>query len=249
MAEARLFQTDEMRTALRALLGGIGSLLCLTAGNALAARPMVTDDARLVDAGGCQLEGWVRRNADDMEIWALPACNLTGNLELTLGGALGRDDTGTHTNDVVFQGKTLFRPLEADSWGVGLAVGNVRHPAISTDRNLVGDLYAYVPISFALDQERQFLHVNLGWLHERDRHTHRATWGLGSETRLSERTWLIAELYGQNGARPFFQVGLRYWLLPGLLQIDSTMGNRPGGPPDEHWLSLGLRLLSPPLLP
>ncbi len=52
---------------------------------AKAARPFVTDDARLTTAGSCQLESWTRFYADSTEVWALPACNPTGNLELTLG--------------------------------------------------------------------------------------------------------------------------------------------------------------------
>ena len=45
-----------------------------------AARPMVTDDARIVDAKACQLESWVRHDPDSTQLWALPACNPTGNL-------------------------------------------------------------------------------------------------------------------------------------------------------------------------
>lgn len=216
---------------------------------AFAARPMITDDARTVDAKACQVETWVKKNRDSTEYWALPACNFTGNLELTLGGALGRDDAGTRTTDVVLQGKTLFRTLEPNGWSVGLAFGNVRHPAIRTNANLIGDLYAYVPASFSFRDDRVILHTNLGWLHEKDAGRHRATWGLGSETQLSGRTWLIAEAFGQNRGNPFYQVGVRHWLVPDRVQIDTTFGNRAGSSGEERWFSLGLRLLSAPFLP
>lgn len=184
-----------------------------------AARPMVTDDARIVDAQACQVESWVKRNPDSTEYWAQPACNFTGNLELSLGAAKGKDDHGTRTTDVVLQAKTLFKPLEPDGWGWGLAVGHVRH------------------------------HANVGWLHEREARRHRMTWGLGTEAQWSASSWLIAEVFGQHQGTPFYQVGIRHWLVPGHVQVDTTYGNRAGSGTQERWLSIGLRLLSPAFLP
>lgn len=218
-------------------------------GAAQAARPMVTDDARIVDAKACQVESWARRNQDSTEYWAQPACNFTGNLELSLGAAKGKDDHGTRTTDVVLQAKTLFKPLEPDGWGWGLAVGNVRHPAIHTSSNLVGDLYAYVPATFSLRSDRLLVHTNIGWLHEREARRHRMTWGLGTEAQWSASSWLIAEVFGQNQGKPFYQVGLRYWLVPDHVQVDTTYGNRAGSGTQERWFSIGLRLLSPAFLP
>ncbi|ODU60286.1 MAG: hypothetical protein ABT02_06835 [Comamonadaceae bacterium SCN 68-20] len=218
-------------------------------GAAQAARPMVTDDARIVDAKACQVESWVKRNQDSTEYWAQPACNFTGNLELSLGGAKGKDDGGTQTTDIVLQAKTLFKPLEPDGWGWGLAVGNVRHPAIHTGNNLLGDLYAYVPATFSLRNDRVLVHTNVGWLHEREAQRHRMTWGLGTEAQWSASTWLIAEVFGQNQGKPFYQVGLRYWLVPDHVQVDTTYGNRAGSGAQERWFSIGLRLLSPAFLP
>jgi hypothetical protein len=218
-------------------------------GAAQAARPMVTDDARIVDAKACQVESWVKRNQDSTEYWAQPACNFTGNLELSLGGAKGKDDGGIQTTDIVLQAKTLFKPLEPDGWGWGLAVGNVRHPAIHTGNNLLGDLYAYVPATFSLRNDRVLVHTNVGWLHEREARRHRMTWGLGTEAQWSASTWLIAEVFGQNQGKPFYQVGLRYWLVPDHVQVDTTYGNRAGSGAQERWFSIGLRLLSPAFLP
>jgi len=219
----------------------------LGAASAEAARPMVTDDALIVDAGACQLESWVKRNQGDTEYWALPSCNFTGNFELTVGGARGSDAQGTRTTDVVLQGKTLFRPLEANDWGVGLAFGAVHHPSDSPS-NLIGDLYAYVPASVSFNDDRFVLHTNLGWAHERAEHHHRLTWGVGSETQITPRVWLIAETFGQNVGSPQYQVGLRYWVVPDRVQIDATYGNSWPGRTADRWVSIGLRLLSVPFL-
>ncbi|MGB9669869.1 MAG: hypothetical protein ACPLXR_01750 [Halothiobacillaceae bacterium] len=38
----------------------LGGLFFLLADTALAARPMITDDARVVDTGACQIETWLK---------------------------------------------------------------------------------------------------------------------------------------------------------------------------------------------
>src|SRR5512138_2930692 len=89
-----------------------------------AARPMVTDDARITDPQACQLETWAYLHEHNTrEFWALPACNPGGNFEMTLGGAFSRFDGTVQSGAVVVQGKTLFKPLETNGWGLGLAAG------------------------------------------------------------------------------------------------------------------------------
>lgn len=113
---------------------------CLASACAHAARPMITDDARTVDAKACQLETWVKFNRDSTEYWALPACNFTGNLELTLGGARGEDDSGARTSDLVFQGKAVFKPLEPNGWAWGLGPGAWDSAPSATPRSTPGTI-------------------------------------------------------------------------------------------------------------
>ena len=88
-------------------------------------------------------------------------------------------------------------------------------------------------------------------MREREIGKSRGTWGLGSELQASERLFVIAESYGQYAERgagsPFVQLGLRYWVLPGHVQVDTTWGSRIGDIQAERWFSVGLRLLSPRL--
>ena len=221
-------------------------LLALTPLASYGARPMITDDARTVDAKACQVESWIRTNQGSKEYWALPACNFTGNLEITFGGARVADGTGTSTTDVLLQGKTLFKTLEPNGWSVGLAAGVIRHPG---NGRHIGEMYSYVPASFSLLNDKVVLHTNAGVLHNAVSSSTRANWGLGSETALGARTWLIAEVFKQKEGRPFFQVGVRHWILPNRVQIDTTYGNRFGSQSEERWFSIGVRLLSPAFLP
>jgi len=207
---------------------------------------MMTDDARITDGKACQLESWARRNRDSAEYWALPACNFTGNLELTVGGALTQDDAGAHASDAVVQGKTLLRPLETNGWGMAMSFGMDRHPDMGRSGR---DWYVNALNSFSLRDDRFIIHTNIGWLREQQSRNDRLAWGLGSETRLVAQTWLIAESFGQNRGAPYYQVGLRHWLWVDRVQIDMTYGNRMGSRSGEQWFSVGLRLLSLPFLP
>ncbi|MES2509144.1 MAG: hypothetical protein V4625_04405 [Pseudomonadota bacterium] len=218
--------------------------LCLCA-PAQAARPLNTDDARIVDPDSCQLESWVRRNEASTEYWALPGCNFTGNLELTLGGARTNDATGNPLDRTVLQGKTILKPLEKSGWGLGLAAGTVRRAQGNASSS---DVYAYVPTSLSFADDRWIVHTNVGWLREGATRRDLATWGVGFERELTPSTWLIAETFGQSRERPQFQMGLRQWIVPGHVQIDATYGNRAGGGGSERWFSIGLRLLSVPFL-
>ena len=108
---------------MRCLLG----LLLAVALPAHAARPFNTDDARIVDKGGCQLETFVKkqRRFDEHEFWFLPACNPFG-VELTLGALRVDSQVLGDTGSVVMQGKMLLKPLETNGAGFALTLGTFR---------------------------------------------------------------------------------------------------------------------------
>ncbi|UCV19502.1 hypothetical protein [Ferribacterium limneticum] len=223
----------------------LSALLVLFAATpaAHAARPMITDDARLTDAGACQVESWVHLHGSQHEFWALPACNPGGNFELTFGGALAYADGHQESGALAIQGKTLLKPLETNGYGIGFAAGYATQPGSAH----TGNPYFYVPVSFSLADDRVVIHTNLGYTREREHHENRLTWGVGSEVQLTARSYLIGESYGQDKGNPFFQMGVRYWIVPGHVQIDTTYGSQFGAISDQHWFSVGLRLISPSL--
>lgn len=235
-----------MRQPRSSFLHWLPAILCGTLmASAQAAGPLVTDEASIVDPGACQLETWFKRNRGSSETWTQPACNPTGNLELTLGGARTSDGGGTRTSDLVLQAKTIVKPLAPNGWGWGIMFGSNRHPDIGGTR----DWYATVPLSMSFNDDRLLVHANLGWLREQEQRRDRLTWGLASEAQIDARNGLIAEVFGQDQDRPFYQFGLRHWLLPERVQIDLTYGNRFGRDDAERWFSIGLRLLTPAFLP
>ena len=78
----------------------------------------------------------------------------------------------------------------------------------------------------------------------------RRTYGLGAERPVSASTYLIAETFGEKDQPSRYQVGLRIWLIPQRVQLDTTYGNNVYRTDSQtRWFSIGLRLLSPPFLP
>ncbi|ROH88193.1 hypothetical protein ED236_01600 [Pseudomethylobacillus aquaticus] len=217
------------------------SIALLLSASAHAARPFVTDDARLTRAGGCQLESWTRLYSNSSELWALPACNPGGNLEVTLGTGLSRQHGAGTTADYVLQLKTLFRELQPNGWGIGIAAGVISHPEASPGPNQLGNRYLYIPYSASFMDDALVIHLNLGVLRDRETDRHSATWGSGAELALTPRLSGVAEMYGDDRGGRFYQTGLRYSVIPQLLQLDSTVGQRVDGMRDDAWLSFGLR--------
>ena len=238
---------SDARTLALAALASFSSLL---PEDALAARPMITDDARVVDPKACQVESWMKFNRGSTEYWALPACNPFGFFELTYGGARIHDDSaGSAFTDNILQVKTIAKPLETNGWGWGIAAGTDRHLHRESANGWPGDWYMYVPVSVSFRDDGMVMHLNAGLTRHRDLDRSIVTWGLGSEIKLRDDLYFIPETFGNDRGRPFYQLGLRYWIVKDRLQTDATFGNRLTGDTSERWFSLGLRILSPPFLP
>jgi hypothetical protein len=226
-------QVQHSLLVLAALAGSVGV--------AHAARPFMTDDARLTTEGSCQLESWTRSYANRAEYWALPACNPTGNFEVTAGGGYFKPDAQAHSHDRMLQAKTLLRPLTSNDWGLGLAVGRVWHPSVQPGPNNLGSTFLYLPLSVSRRDDQLVFHANLGWVQDSQSRLNSTTWGGGAEYWINPKVMLIAEAFGDDRQKPFVQSGLRFSVIPGLFQLDVTRGTQPGGAGRGAWTSFGLR--------
>jgi len=216
-------------------------LTLFSMGNAFAARPMITDDARIIDPQSCQLESWGKVSKNTEEYWALPACNPLGFFELTLGGSKFQGIDASGSSDRVIQAKTVFRELKPNDWSIGLALGRSEH-LFKVDGHK-HDLYGYVPVTWSFDNDQKFLHLNLGAVKNKTDSVTKKTWGLGMEYEIASRTYLIAETYGIESVKPSYQAGVRHWLLPNKFQVDVTTGSKSQYTSDSRWFSIGIRLL------
>jgi hypothetical protein len=215
--------------------------LWLAAASSHAARPLITDDAGIAERGTCELELWLERPRDASELWVMPACNFTGNIEWTLGGSVERANGETGTGEVEFSGKTLFRNMEPNDWGFGLAAGVIHDPNAEQNRQ---EYFAHLPFSHSFMDDRFLAHANLGWLRERETHDDLLTWALASEYAITDRTRVVGEIFGEDDERPHFQLGVAHWLSPDRVQIDFTWGDRLDRHHEERFFSVGLVFVS-----
>ena len=221
------------------------SIFCLNL--SYAARPMLTDDARIVDPKSCQLESWIRDSKHTTEYWALPACNVSENLEVTIGGSLeGVNGHSSFANEL-YQMKSIIQPITINQTGYSIVLGNGRDPKRAMNR-VIQDWYLNVPISYPYN-DRLVIHTNLGMTHLTDEKTEKMNWGLSSEYNYNERIDLISEVFNQSSNSTYFQFGLRYWLIKNRAQIDTTYMNSFNHIGEDQSFSVGLRLLSLPFLP
>ena len=217
--------------------------LVLATAPAWATRPFVTDDARIVDEGGYQIETYVKRQREfsEQEFWFLPAMNPWGRVELTLGGYRVDSTEPGDSHSVIMQAKTLLKRLETNGAGFALTLGAARvspYQAASATNpylNAIG--------SFSLLDDDVVVHTNLGGIRDNVAHLWRGTWGLGAEVALlAPRLIGIIETYGQRGQKATLHGGLRIWAVPDRVQVDLTMGVQDSDP-KQRFNTLGLRLL------
>ena len=212
-----------------------------------AARPMLTDDARIVDPKACQLESWIRDSKHITEYWALPACNVSENLEVTIGGSLEGESGHSSFANELYQMKSIIQPIAINQTGYSIVLGNGRDPK-RTMNKVIQDWYLNVPISYPYN-DRLVIHTNLGVTHLTDEKTEKMNWGLSSEYNYNGRVDLISEIFNQSSNSTYFQFGLRYWLIKNRAQIDTTYMNSFNHIGEDQSFSIGLRLISLPFLP
>lgn len=223
-----------MRPSLR--LSAAVVLWLVAASPAHAARPFVTDDARIVDKDGCQIETFVKdqRRFDEKEFWFLPACNPWGS-ELTLGYIRVRSTPAGDADTAVLQAKMLLKPLVTNGAGFALTLGTLAGDKLSPYVNGIG--------SFSLADDRVVMHSNLGAIRDNIAGVSRWTWGLGAEVLLAApRLYGILESYGQRGEKPTLHTGLRIWIVPNRVQVDTTVGLQ-NSEPERRFGTVGLRIL------
>ena len=225
-----------MRKLLFALLLGTPLAQMLVVHEAHGARPFVTDDARVVDKDGCQIESFVKRQRrfDESEFWFLPACNPWG-AELTVGHIRLDSTPAGNTRTTVLQAKTLLKPLATNGGGFALTVGMLAGSTNSPYFNTIG--------SFSFADDRVVLHTNLGGVRDNAARVSRGTWGAGAEVLLiAPRLYGILEAYGQRGEKPTAHTGLRIWIVPNRVQVDTTVGVQRSNL-EHRFGTVGLRIL------
>lgn len=223
----------------------LGAVLVL-AGTAApsAAQQYVVDDAEIVDRGACHVEAWHGERAS----WILPACHPIRNLEVAAGAGFIEVGTGHRETEYAIEAKTLLRPLSPGGWGVGLVVGVGPNPSAEAGERHFGDIYAFVPASLSVADDRLIFHGNLGWEWEREdaeaRDEHFLTWGVRGDLALHERLSFIGELHSENDEQPAFQVGVRIHRPDAGVEMDLSWSGHTDGERQGAGFTVGVAFVS-----
>ena len=197
--------------------------LALAAPAAQAGRPLVTDDADVLDRGACELEGFGARSEEPAAAPARRASVQVGcgvgsrsQLALSAGRAWQAGDTVTGWG---LGGKTGLVGPEAGRPGV--AVGwfvDAQRPAGGPSRH---DASGAALLGSWGDDGPWTGHANLGWVRAASTGTDTTLWGLAVEHAVRDGLDLVAELYGTDRTRPWAGVGLR-WALHPRVGVDAS---------------------------
>jgi len=234
-------------TATRRCVPAIAALLLAAAAcRAHAGQPLVTDDAAIVAAGTCQLEAWTRPAGDGRSDWMQPACNFTGNLELSVAGARAHPDAAAASSLVNLQGKTVLSPRDGGAWSFGVVGGAAR----DTGAPHGGSAYqAYYGKALASWYPRDTVEVdlNLGAANVYGTGTY-ALASAAVQYAIVPNLQLLGEVFRDAPGPGKFQVGVRYAIIADRFEAYASCGNLFRATSDGRFAIIGIRLQSPAFL-
>lgn len=211
--------------------------MCVAAGTARAGRPLVTDDADVLDAHACEWESYAARLRDGATATAWQTamtCGLPAALQLS--GTYGRSRSGADHVDTVGLGGKL-QLMGADSEAVdGTSDGNRTRIAVSANLNAlrVGnagfelqDQNLNLIASRSLS-ESWTLHLNLGWDYSRAARRSSTLWATAIEAAIGGNVDIVGEWYGDDRSPPWLGTGLRWSPVPSA-SFNASYGVRRGG--------------------
>lgn len=208
--------------------------------SAWAGRPMFTDDATLTTPHTCQIENWFQQSKTVNQTNFLPACNPTGNFEVTAGLTTIDDQNAGKQQSYLLQGKTLLTPLDSDHrYGVGFAFGIDR-----LDGNN-GDNFVYIPLSISSASQNWTTSLNLGWRQVLAQNNNILTWGMGSTYNANEYLSVFSEILGDNKVKPTIHSGLSIDVIQNELQLDMTYGQDLSLKKNSGFFTIGLNYYMP----
>lgn len=200
-------------------------LLAAASGSAMAGRPLSVDDANTNDAGAGHVEMWVSRAPGSTVLNVAPAYAPIDGLEF--GIAVARD-TSSKVNVGTVQLKWRITPSQEAGCNLGTSLGASR---VSDGGGHLRFLNGLASCNFG---GQGSVHLNLGVVKPSGDASVK-TWGVAYEREVGPVTPHL-EFFGEKGAKPTAQVGLR-GKLSEAWQLDGTVGRNDG----ETLYSLGVK--------
>jgi hypothetical protein len=214
---------------------------------AQAGQPLVTDDAAVVAPKTCQLEAWTRSTSDGREYWAQPACNFTGNLELSVGGARAHPDESEPVSIVQLQAKTVLFARDHGVWSLGAVGGGARDTGAPHGRSAFQAYYAKALASWYPRSDLE-IDLNLGAANVYGFGTF-ALAGVAIHYAVATNVQLLAEAFRDEPGHGKYQIGARCIVIPNRFEGYVSYGNLFHGSSDRWSAIIGIRLQTPAFLP
>lgn len=217
-----------------------GAVLAAAGGSAVAARPLLTDDAEPLAPGRCEIEGeGARARADGVTEHAQGldfGCGVFDGTQLGIGGAWVRGPEGrARALGLGFKSRLWAGAGDAaPALSLAGALGWLREPGGGW-RHEADEL----TLIATLPAEGWAAHLNLG--HWRDRGAGRRStrWGLAAEGDPWPAAGLgwapMAEVFGDDRGERWALAGLRVTVLPERLFVDLSYSRTLAGPACRAW--------------
>ena len=219
---------------------------CLLAGPAHAGRPLQTEDAGVLDAGGCEVQGFTARSrvpgstARGQSLQG--SCGVGASTQLAVAVAQAQEG-GLRARGLELSGKTAVRTSQAEAAGdaAGLSLAYAMAWAQRSGDRLRPAAYTVnLAYSRALNTALT-LHGALGHVHDRDAQSRTTTWGLALE-HAGFNAWApMIEVFGDDRAAAWWNLGLRWNAVPNKFCLDASYG-RPLAGGQSAVLTLGFKL-------
>lgn len=222
-------------------------LLCVSASAAQAGAPLVTDDAAIVTPKTCQLEAWVRPNGLGRGDWVQPACNFTGDLELSMGVGSSRPDAGDASTIMQLQAKTVFHATADHVWSFGAVGGAGRDTGAPHGSSAYQLYYAKALVSWHPQSDLE-VDFNLGAANLYGPGTF-ALAGVAIQYAVVPNLQLLAEIFRDQPGSGRYQIGARWLVIPDRFEAYVSYGNLFHGLSNEWSVITGIRLQTPEFLP
>lgn len=192
-----------------------------------AGRPLVTEDAGVLEKGSCELETYARRlterAAPSSNGFSLQyGCGVGMRTQVALAATMDRAD-GATVRGLAFGGKTSISDGgEADpSWTLAWGLTAEKSPGAS-----LGHETTWLNGVFSMPLGKDLkLHANLGWTRAQSTHQSTTGWAVALERSTASGIDVMGEAFASDRDRaPWLQVGLRWAAVPEKVFIDGSWG-------------------------
>ena len=222
------------------LLTLLGTLAGL---HAQAGRPLVTEDAGVLEPGACEVESFASRQREPSSprvsgVSLQLGCGVGMQSQVALAGARERSE-GETSRAWTFSGKTALNEPADDGPAYTLAWGaaSLRQPG-GSHRHEDSFLNGVMSMPWG---EALTLHANLGWSRSESARQSTTGWALALEHATTPAVSLMTEAFATDRDHaPWVQLAARWTLVPEKLFLDGSWGLQTTGQRPKM-VTLGLK--------